>query len=162
MVQTQPPSDLVDEILRDSSFLDGITIDPIPNDCNLKPIPPIHPNFTELSSSRIERSKLKPVHHVLSTYSDMIEKEKIGQLAVKLSKEAIFGDSVLQQCTPRGWPGVPALPQRELGFLKRLLYEQFTSYHSSPGTFEKKWTTAQDAVGQACKRLRKKANFSRL
>ena len=38
---------------------------------------------------------------------------KIDVLAVKLAREAIFGDIVLKKCTARGWNNLPALPQVE-------------------------------------------------
>lgn len=56
------------------------------------------------------------VYRELST--DKIDLElqtdsKIGNLAVKLAREALFGDRILKCCTPRGWQDIPALSQTE-------------------------------------------------
>jgi hypothetical protein len=107
-----------------------------------------------LPSTAIPKDELKPVSEVLSTYSHLRAEAKLGKLAVRLSKEAIFGESVMRQCTPRGYNQMPALPQQELFFLKTTLFGQFARYWSVPEEFERKWSVAQEAVGQACKRLR--------
>ena len=64
------------------------------------PIAPRNPRFAELPSSDINRAKLKSVHDVLQKYSTLRVESKIGILAVKLAREAIFGDDIPKQCTP--------------------------------------------------------------
>ena len=81
---------------------------------------------------------------------------KIGVLAVKLARQAFFGDETMKKCTPRGWQDLPALPQSELNTLKVTLYKQFPRYWNCPEEYEKKWVVAQEAIVQACKRLRKR------
>ena len=119
------------------------------------PIAPRNSRRAELPSSDINRAKLKSVHDVLQKYSTLKQESKIGTLAVKLAREAIFGDDILKLCTPRGWNDMPALPQKELNHLKAVLFEQFPCFWSCPEQFEKLWATAQTSLAQACKRLRK-------
>ena len=119
------------------------------------PIAPRNSRRAELPSSDINRAKLKSVHDVLQKYSTLKQESKIGTLAVKLAREAIFGDDILKLCTPRGWNDMPALPQKELNHLKAVLFEQFPCFRSCPEQFEKLWATAQTSLAQACKRLRK-------
>ena len=119
------------------------------------PIAPRNSQRAELPSSDINQAKLKSVHDVLQKYSTLRQESKIGTLAVKLAREAIFGDDILKLCTPRGWNNMPALPQKELNHLKAVLFEQFPCFRSCPEQFEKLWATAQTSLAQACKRLRK-------
>ena len=78
---------------------------------------------------------------------------KIGTLAVKLARDAVFGDDVMAQCTVAGERGLPGLPTKELQQLKQALFVQFPV---APQEFEVLWKTSTAAVGQACKRLRSK------
>ena len=119
-------------------------------------IPCINPRYSEMSSEEIARSGLKSIPEVLLKYPDLQSECKIGKLAVKLAREAVFGDAVLRRYTPKGWQDMPALPQRELNMLKTALYKNLPRYWSCPEAFEKKWTIAQEAIAQACKRLRSK------
>ena len=111
--------------------------------------------FGELPSSEINKASLKPISDVLQKYSNLRVECTIGKLAVKLAREAIFGDSIMKRCTPRGWNDLPALPQVELNLLKATLFRQFPRFWVCPEEFERKWTTAQEALAQACKRLRR-------
>ena len=52
-----------------------------------------------LPSSSIDKSSLMPVEHVNRKYLKLKGESKAGKLAVKLAKEASFGDKVLVQCT---------------------------------------------------------------
>lgn len=85
----------------------------------------------------------------MQKYPELQTEAKMGVLAVKYS-----GDDVLKQCTPRGWQDLPALPQALLNTIKTTLWNHFPQYASCPEAFEKKWVSVQDAVAQACKRLR--------
>jgi hypothetical protein len=120
----------------------------------LLPVPLPSITGTALPSSAIPKECLLPVADVLSKHSNLRTESKMGKLAVKLAKECIFGESVMQQCTPRGFKQLPALPQQEVYFLKTTLYSQFSGFWSAPEKFEKKWLTVQEALGQSCKRLR--------
>ena len=109
----------------------------------------------ELQSSAINVGELKSPEEIFSKYSNLKTDSKMGALAVKLAREAYFGDAVLIQCTPRGWQDIPALPHTELNQLKAKLFEAFPAFWSSPECFEKRWVIAQDAISQCCKRLRR-------
>ena len=119
------------------------------------PIADTNPKFTELPSSEINKTTLKRVPDILRKYPTLRTECKMSILAVKLAREAFFGDSILKRCTPRGWNDLPALPQVELNYLKATLFAQFPRFWTCPEDFEKKWTTAQESIAQACKRLRK-------
>ena len=118
-------------------------------------IPPRNAKFAELPSAEINREQLKSAPEVLQKYSYLRTECKSGALIVKLAREAIFGDLVLKRCTPRGWKDLPALPQTELNQLKASLYGQFPRFWSCPEQFERLWSTAQEALAQACKHLRR-------
>ena len=90
----------------------------------------------------------------LEKYSDLHAESKIGVLAVKLARQVFFDDNLMKRCTPIGWLNMPALPQAELNMLKVTLFKQFPRYWSCPKEFERKWAVAQEAIAQACKRLR--------
>lgn len=107
-----------------------------------------------LSSSAINKEKLKPASRVIQEHPKLRGECKAGTLAVKLARQAIFGDAVLAQCTPGGSRELPALPNDELNFLKEVMFDQFSQYWSNPVEFESVWGVCFNAVGQACKRLR--------
>ena len=119
-----------------------------------RPIASVKSKYEELSSDEICRQELKTAQEVLQKYPDLHIDSKIGVLAVKLARQAFFGDSVMKKCTPRGWQNMPALPQAELNMLKLTLFKHHPRYWSCPEEFEKKWALAQEAIAQACKRLR--------
>ena len=114
-------------------------------------IPCINSRYSKMNSEEIPGSGLKSIPEVLLKYPDLHSECKIGKLAVKLAQEAVFGDAVLQRCTPKGWQDMPALPQRELNILKTALYKNLPCYWSYPEGFEKKWTITQEAIAQPCK-----------
>ena len=63
----------------------------------------------------------------------------------------------MEMCTVRGTGTFHALPKTELGELRSFLYE--LCYPRLTGTrveFENVWKACVEAVGQACKQLRKK------
>jgi len=93
---------------------------------------------------------------VLSKYPKLRCESKIATLAVKLAKEAIFGDKILVQCTVVGERTLPGLPVKEVNKLKIVLFRQFPQYWKAKHEFESVWKIIVDCVGQACKRLRSK------
>ena len=111
------------------------------------------PGSTPLPSSVIDKHKLATVNDVLMKHPKLRCASKIGTLAVKLAREAVFGDDVMAQCTVAGERGLPGLPTKELQQLKQALFMQFPV---APQEFEALWKTSTAAVGQACKRLRSK------
>ena len=82
------------------------------------PIPLGNPQCEEWPSSEMDRAWLKGIPDVLKKYSSYMTECKIGVLAVKVVREAIFSDAILKKCTPRGWNDLPALPQTDLNQLK--------------------------------------------
>lgn len=109
---------------------------------------------TELSAEEIARTELNFIPEILQKHPDLHTQAKMGALAVKLAREALVGDEVLKLCTHRGWQDLPALPQGQLIAMKTVLWNQFPQYWTCPEAFERKWVMVQDAVTQACKRLR--------
>ena len=108
----------------------------------------------EVLEKEICRQKLKTAQEVLQQYLDLQIESKIGVLALKLARQQFFEDNLMKRCTPRGWQNMPALPQAELNMLKVTFLKQFPRFWSCLVGFERKWAVAQEAIAQACKRLR--------
>ena len=72
---------------------------------------------------------------------------KAGKLAVKLAREAYFGEDVLSRCTVNGFREHPALPIAELN--EQTMLMQFPKYWNSVQEFESLWLICSDAIGQA-------------
>jgi len=119
-----------------------------------RPIAAVSEKYAELSSDEIDKSKLRCIPEVLHKYPELQTDATMGVLGVKIAREALYGDDIMKQCTPKGWHDLPALSQGQLFQLKTTLCNQFPRYWSCPEAFEKKWATVQEAVAQACKRLR--------
>ena len=111
------------------------------------------PGNMALPSSAINKHKLGTINDVLMKHPKLRCSSKIGTLAVKLARDAVFGDDVMARCTVAGERGLPGLPMKELQQLKQALFMQFPV---PPLEFEVLWKTSTAAVGQACKRLRSK------
>ena len=107
-------------------------------------------------SSNIDKAKLITPEAVLDMFRSLRVESKIGMLAVKLAKQAYFGENVLVHCTVSGCRGLPALPLHELNELKQFLFNQFPRYWNSPEEFEGLWERVGESIGQCCKGLRKK------
>ena len=97
------------------------------------------------------------VYTIIEKYPKLKGECKAGTLAVKLAKEALFGDAVLKQCTPAGSHKLPGLPTAKLFQLKKVIFKLFPQYHNSPVEFEPLWMRSVDAVQQACKQLSSKS-----
>ena len=95
---------------------------------------------------------------VVKDNADLLRHEgKMGTMAGILAKESFFGEDVMLQCTAKGYgdkPGLPIVKPMELKEEMRKLYPHFMH---SPAEFEK-WVKISEALSQACKRLRRKAN----
>ena len=115
------------------------------------PIGGVNPKFQELASSEIDKTQLKRVPDVLQKYKELRTECKITLLAVKLAREAFFGDGILKRCTPRGWNELPALPQAELYQLKATLFHQFPRFWTCPEEFKHKWTAAKSQLHKRAK-----------
>ena len=87
-------------------------------------------------------------------YPKLHSERKVGLLAVRLAREAIFGDECMKQCTVKGCRKLPPLPHEGLKALKNALLAIFPQYWNNPSGFEPLWTVVLESVGQCCKRLR--------
>lgn len=114
----------------------------------------VNPDNT-LPSSVINTAKLAEVKVVIRKYPKLRTVSKASTLSVKLAKEAIFGEDVMKQCTVAGTREYPGLPFDKLQELKQIVFELFPQYWKTPFEFEDVWKVCFDALGQACKRLRK-------
>ena len=114
------------------------------------------PASTYLPSSVIQKHKLKTPEEIIRKYPKLLSESNAGKLAVKLSREAFFGEDVLVRCTVNGFRELPALPVHELNELKKTMLRQFPKYWNSVQEFEGLWITCSDAIGQAAKALRSK------
>ena len=61
-------------------------------------------------------------------YPSLHANSKAGALAVKLAREALFGEEVLAQCTVSGLRQLPTLPLAELNQLKQTMLAQFPEF----------------------------------
>ena len=104
------------------------------------PIAAVIAKYDEMSSEERCRQELKTAQEVLQKYPDLQIESKIGVLAVKLARQAFFGDNLMKctpRYTPRGWQKMPALPQAELNMPKVTLFQQFPRFWSCPEEFER-------------------------
>ena len=67
-----------------------------------------------LDSSEIQKEMLRSVDAVVCSSHYLCNAKKLSTLAVKLAKDAVFGNDVLKKCTVAGERGFPGLPVREL------------------------------------------------
>ena len=127
------------------------------NDDQSKQVHPVRvkPANKPLPSVAINKQKLVSVNDVLMKHPKLRCASKVGTLAVKLAKDAFFGQDVMEQCTVAGERELPGLPDEELQQLKDALFMQFPDYWKTPQEFEPLWKDATAAIGQACKRLRR-------
>ena len=98
------------------------------------------------------------ISQVIEKNHKLAKASKIGTLAMKVAREAVFGDRVMKQCTAMGGRGLPGLPREELFRIKSALFDLFPSYWRCPEEFESLWSCCVDSIGQACKRLRHAKN----
>ena len=111
-----------------------------------------------LSDDAIPNDKLLPSEVVLQKYEHkLLSRGKIGELAVKLSKEAFFGEDVMRQCTVMGQRDRAGLPTKTLTSLKKLLFglDHFRECWTNPALFEIHWAKCVEAINHCCKGLRR-------
>ena len=129
-----------------------------PNNCTLGTRPcqlKYHRNaMPPLPSSEIPKQSLRSVQAVLDENIALQNDSSAGTLCQRLAKEAVFGEKVMEKCTPYGTRDCPGLPQAELFELKMVMFRLFPKFHGCPGLFESTWKTCITSVEQACKRLR--------
>ena len=91
------------------------------------PIAPLSTKYDEMSAVEIPNEKLKTIAETLQKFNSLCTESKIGVLAVKLAREAIFGDvrqevRVTCQCCHK---------QSLISFLKCTLFGQFSRAQKS-------------------------------
>ena len=76
----------------------------------------------------------------------------MGLLAITMAREAMFGPTVMGQCTPIGTKAKKALPQKELYEIKLAIFRLYPSCWLEPEKFEEIWKVCHTAIQQACGR----------
>lgn len=109
-----------------------------------KPLPPI------------SRSALVPPQSVVEQNPKLLFASKIPTLSVKLAKESYFTKDIMVLCTVRGVGSFHALPETELQKLRAFLQNVYVSRQiGTKLEFESVWKNCTEAIGQACKALRR-------
>ena len=109
---------------------------------SLPPLPPI-PN------------DLKTPVQVLAKFPKLRGVTKVGQLSVKLAREAFFGTDIMRHCTVYGCGSCHPLPHKELLELKAVIKDVFKFTHTEE-EFELLWkNSCEAAIGHACSSLRR-------
>ena len=103
-----------------------------------------------LPSSEINTTWLSSIDMVVARYSKLKGEAKVPTLAMKLAKEAVFGDEVTR-CTPVGGRAFPGLPIAELQLLKQTVFNKIPQYWQTPYEFEGIKSECMASIGQACK-----------
>ena len=109
-----------------------------------------------LPSTAVVKQKLLSPAVVIAKYPKLLVANKAPTLAMKLAREAYFGEEVMAQCTVMGCREYPGLPCDELSSLKETIFGQFPAFWTNPVEFESVWVACVDAIGQACKCFRHK------
>lgn len=115
---------------------------------------PIKPTLNELPASVIDQSSLISIEEVLRKYGSLITIENPVCLTRKLAREAVIGEEVLKQCSPRGQSCYPALPTDALYTIKQTLLNVFPVYWTKPEKFEIIWKKCMHTIGQECCKYR--------
>ena len=109
-----------------------------------------------LPSTAVVKQKLLSPAVVIAKYPKLLVANKAPTLAMKLARDAYFGEEVMARCTVMGCREYPGLPCDELSSLKETIFGQFPAFWTNPVEFESVWVACVDAIGQACKRFRHK------
>ena len=107
-----------------------------------------------LPSTAVVKQKLLSPAEVIGKYPKLLVANKAPTLAMKLAREAYFGEEVMAQCTVMGCRDYPGLPSDELCSLKETIFGQFPAFWKNPVEFESVWVACVDAIGQTCKCFR--------
>ena len=63
-------------------------------------------------------------------------KSKISTLALRIARDAVFGEEVMRECTVMENREYPGLPRPELFKIKQTLYSLFPELWNAPEEFE--------------------------
>ena len=83
----------------------------------------------------------------------------MGQMAVKLAREAYFGEQIMLKCTVYGSTNLESLPIEKVLQLKCNILLLLPEYACNPHMFEPIWRKCVDAINHACCKLRKKSHY---
>lgn len=79
-----------------------------------------------LPSSKIDKDHLRSVEEVILMYPKLKGESKVGALACKTAKEAIFGSAVMKQSTPFGNRDLPASIEKGYAHTVPQILEKFS------------------------------------
>ena len=108
-------------------------------------------------------STLSSPEEVMQKYQHkLLRQGKIGELSVKLAKEAYFGEDIMRRCTVMGQRERPGLPPQILSELKKFLFglDKFRDCWTDPALFEGHWAKCVDSINHACKSLRERQHIN--
>ena len=137
---TQAPTDLMQlptctEVMQSTGMIQPVTVTP---------------------SDRAE-SELVSVDEVLLKYPKLCCQKNVSRLAVKIARESIFGQKVMQESTPSGTLKLKKLAPGKLETIKNTIRTFFPSSDINAAEFELTWKVCIESISQACKHERKKA-----
>ena len=119
------------------------------------PLPIPNKQNNTLPSSAIEDwPGKKSIRAVIEQNHKLTSTSKVSTLAVRISRDAVFGEKVMKQCTALGGRDLPGLPREELYEIKKSVFDLFPMFWKNKEDFESVWAGCIDAIGQACKRFR--------
>ena len=110
---------------------------------------------TVTPSDRAE-SELVSVDEVLLKYPKLCCQKNVSRLAVKIARESIFGQKVMQESTPSGTLKLKKLAPCKLETIKNTIHTFFPSSDINAAEFELTWKVCIESISQACKHERKK------
>lgn len=109
----------------------------------------------------IDKSTLIDPQDVVEKYRVYLKRSRLTRLAVRLAKEAYFGEKVMEKCTVQGIRHYNALPRSELNDLKKFMLDlSLPRFVDTRGAFEILWKDCVISIGQACKNLRDQSSGS--
>ena len=116
-------------------------------------------NWGSTTARRLTKSPNRPQRlsspdEVVTKYIKLKNPSTMLKLSVKLARVSFFGDETLIRCTVSGQREHASLPEIQLYNLKMFMVRLFPLLIRAE--FEEKWKDCLIAIGQACKRLRKK------
>ena len=100
---------------------------------------------------------MKSADEVLRMYASYKTKKDIGWLAVALAKFTYFGANVMSKSTVTGCGNTMALDAKKMLQVSMTIRDIFPLM--SDDEFEEVWKTCKDAIGRACKHLRRKGSM---
>jgi len=96
----------------------------------------------------------KTIQEVIEKNKTFKNENKAPTLAMRIARDAMFGEKLMKKCTSLGCRDLPGLPRRELYQLKTTIFHMFPQYWEVQKQFEPLWSNCIDSIGQACKHFR--------